>query len=330
MTTPNASLSPSSVATSWLDRRLASVLNAAHQQARRRIATLAFAVAVAFGLGTFWYATMAGIEPSTTVFRVAALATLLSLLTAAALYPVLRIRNRWLLSAASTISHDNLDLLTVLGKLTELRDGETAGHNLRVTTCTLMFAEAIHFSRDEIVRAVKGALLHDIGKLAIPDRILHKPGPLTPDERIEMNKHVRYGLDIVSQSHMLREAMPVVAAHHEHYDGSGYPFGLKAETIPREARLFALVDVFDALTSSRIYKPAFGMEEALATMAGSRGTQFDPYLFDRFKKLAPDLVRRLPTEETDQILLLMDLLLPYVDRLVPVEAIPYGKGWYVK
>lgn len=327
MTTTSASPSPSSVATSWLDRRLASVLNAAHQQARRRIVTLTFSVAVAFGVGTFWYATVAEFEPNTAVFRIAAMATLVSLLTAAALYPVLRLKNRWLLRAATTISHDNLDLLTVLGKLTELRDGETAGHNLRVTTLTLLYAEAIHFSRDEVVRAVKGALLHDIGKLAISDRILHKPGPLTPDERIEMNKHVRYGLEIISQSHMLREAMSVVGAHHERYDGKGYPFGLQAEAIPREARLFAIVDVFDALTSSRVYKPAFGIEEALATMAGGQGSHFDPYLFDRFKKLAPHLVRRLPSNEADLTLLLMDLLLPYLDRLTPMESLLEGKAW---
>jgi putative nucleotidyltransferase with HDIG domain len=237
----------------------------------------------------------------------------------------LRLRNRWLLEAASTISHDNLDLLSVLGKLTELRDGETAGHNLRVTTCTLLFAEAIGFTRDEIVRAVKGALLHDVGKLAVPDRILHKPGPLTPDERAEMNKHVRYGLDIVSQSHILREATPVVAAHHEHFDGKGYPFGLKAEAIPREARLFALVDVFDALTSTRVYKPAFGVEEALVTMADGRGSHFDPALFDRFKEMAPDFARRLPSDEAELTALLMNRLLPYVDHFVPVRSVLEGR-----
>lgn len=311
--------SPAVVASTWLDRRLNAALAAAHDRSRRRIVALALTVASASGIGALAYASAASVGSMAGAIEIGVLATTASLLTAMALYPVLRLRNRWLLQAASTISHDNLDLLSVLGKLTELRDGETAGHNLRVTACTLLFAEAVQFSRDEIVRAVKGALLHDIGKLAIPDRILHKPGPLTAEERAEMNKHVRYGLDIVSQSHLLREAMPVVAAHHEHYDGNGYPFGLKAEAIPREACLFALVDVFDALTSSRVYKPAFGVEEALATMAGGRGAQFDPALFDRFKEMVPNLARRLPRNEAELTSLLMDRLLPYVDRLVPVQ-----------
>lgn len=317
--------SPAVVATTWLDRRLNSALSAAHDRSRRRIVALALTVASTSGIVAFTYASAISVGSMAGTIEIGVLAAIVSLLTAVALYPILRLRNRWLLQAASTISHDNLDLLSVLGKLTELRDGETAGHNLRVTACTLLFAEAIQFSRDEIVRAVKGALLHDIGKLAIPDRILHKPGPLAPEERIEMNKHVRYGLDIVSQSHILREATPIVAAHHERYDGKGYPFGLKAEAIPREARLFALVDVFDALTSSRIYKPAFGIEEALATMAGGRGTQFDPALFDRFKEMAPDFARRLPTNEAELTSLLMDRLLPYVDRLVPVQHMLEGR-----
>lgn len=313
-------ISPADVATTWLNRRLAVVLEAAHWRSRRRIAVLTLAIALVAGTGTLWYATAAGIGPAGNAFRVAALASMVSLLTAAALYPVLRMRNRWLLQAASTISHDNIDLLAVLGKLTELRDGETAGHNLRVTAYTLLFAEAVGFSRDEIVRAVKGALLHDVGKLAVPDRILHKPGPLTPDERAEMNRHVRYGLDIVTQSHTLQEATAVVAAHHEHYDGRGYPQGLKAENIPREARLFALVDVFDALTSSRVYKPAYSVEEALATMAGGRGSHFDPAMFDRFHLLVPTLARMLPADEAGLTRLLMDRLLPYLDHIVHMEA----------
>jgi putative nucleotidyltransferase with HDIG domain len=313
--------SPAVVANSWLDRRMAIVLDTAHRRSRRRITVIALVVAVTMGIVAFVSASVTSAGWAASAITVGVLATIVALLTAVALYPVLRLRNRWLLQAAATISHDNLDLLSVLGKLTELRDGETAGHNLRVTTCTLLFAEAVGFSRDEIVRTVKGALLHDVGKLAVPDRILHKPGPLTPDERAEMNKHVRYGLDIVSQSHILREATPVVAAHHERYDGTGYPFGLKAEAIPREARLFALVDVFDALTSARVYKPAFGVEEALVTMTGGRGSHFDPILFDRFKEVAPDFARHLPSDEAELTSLLMNRLLPYVDRFIPVQPI---------
>lgn len=319
MPTDRTHASPAAVATSWLNRRLSDVLGATHRRSRRRIMAMTLAVASISGIGAFAYSSTAGAGLVTDAFTVAAIATIVSLLTAAALLPVLRTQTQWLLQAASTISHDNLDLLSVLGKLTELRDGETAGHNLRVTAYTLLFAEALGFLPDEIVRATKGALLHDVGKLVVPDRILQKPGPLTPGERAEMAEHVRYGLEIVSQSHSLQESTPVVAAHHEHYDGTGYPLGLKAEDIPREARLFALVDVFDALTSPRVYKPAYSVEQALATMTDGRGTHFDPVMFDRFAQLAPDFVVQLPKDETGLTQLLMDRLLPYLDHIVHLE-----------
>lgn len=251
-----------------------------------------------------------------------AFAAVVPMLTAAALYPVLRSRNRWMCHATSVISRDNIELLAVLGKLTELRDGETAGHNLRVTAYALLFAEALGVPQDEVVRTAKGALLHDVGKMVVPDRILAKPGPLTLEERAEMTKHVRHGVEIVSQSEALQDATMVVAAHHEHYDGKGYPLGISGEAIPREARLFALVDVFDALTSARVYKPALSVEAALAQMAGERGSHFDPMLFDRFVVLAPGFVRQLPRDEGRLTALLMDRLLPYLDRFVHLDPAP--------
>jgi len=248
---------------------------------------------------------------TTTMLAVAA-----SAMGAAALYPVLHQRERWLLRAISTISHDNIDLLLVLSKLTELRNGETAGHSLRVTIYTLLFAEALGLPPERIAKIAKGALLHDVGKLAVPDNILNKPEVLTPDEFAEMTKHVHYGLEIIAQSVILQDAAPVVAAHHERYEGAGYPFGLAGEAIPYEARLFALVDVFDALTSTRVYKPAFSIEEALATMAEGRGSQFDPALFDRFVELAPDFARQLPQDEPALAARLMDQLIPYFKLFV--------------
>ena len=311
--------SPETMAASWLHRRLAAVIDAAHRRSRRRIAALTAAISFTSGGGAFTYFSVAGAVSAAGAPEAAGLATIVSLLTAAALYPVLRVQNRSLLQAASTISHDNIDLLSVLGKLTELRDGEAAGHNLRVTAYTFFFAEALGLSPDEIVRVAKGALLHDVGKLAVPDRILQKPGPLTSAERAEMDKHVRYGLDIVAQSQVLQEAAPVVAAHHERYDGRGYPFGLKGKAIPHGARLFALVDVFDALTSARPYKPAFSTEEALATMARGRGAHFDPLLFDRFEQLAPSFVQLVPGDEASLTRLLMNRLSPYFDQVVHLE-----------
>jgi HD-GYP domain-containing protein (c-di-GMP phosphodiesterase class II) len=112
-----------------------------------------------------------------------------------------------------------------------------------------------------------------------------------------------------------------VAAHHEQYDGKGYPLGMTAEAIPREARLFALVDVFDALTSARAYKPAYSVEQALATMANGRGSHFDPDMFDRFAQLAPSLAAQLPADGVSLTRLLMDRLSPYLDRVVHLEPV---------
>jgi putative nucleotidyltransferase with HDIG domain len=315
----HAAVSPALVATTWLNRQLVSVIATVHRRLHRRLILTSSAIAFVAGVGVLALSSLVvDVEGHLGEIDAAVLAVAASVMTAAALYAVVRQRERWLLRAASTISRDNIDMWWVLGKLTELRDGETAGHNLRVTTYTLLLAEALDLPPEEIVRTTKGALLHDVGKLAVPDRILGKPGPLTPEERAEMAKHVRFGLEIVSQSEILHEAAAVVGSHHERYDGKGYPLGLRGEAIPREARLFALVDVFDALTSARVYKAAFSVEEALATMAGGRGSHFDPALFDRFREMAPDLARRLPDDEAALTSLLMDRLLPYLERVVHV------------
>lgn len=316
-------IAPSIMATSRLDRRLAVVFGDAKRRSGRRTITVSLIVALASGLGAMCFAMY--VKPSPDRFETVALTMIASLATAAVLSSILKLRDEQLLHAAATISHHKLDFLLLLGKLTELRHGETSGHTLRVTVYTLLFGEAIGLAPDMIVRSVKGALLHDIGKLAVPDRILGKPDLLTPEERAEMEKHVAYGLEIVAQSHFLLEAASVVGGHHERYDGTGYPSGLKDDAISYEARLFALVDVFDALTSPRVYKPALSIEEAIATMAEGRGLHFDPVLFDCFKELAPDLAHRLPPDEESLIVLLMDLLSPYFDRFILEHPMLEGK-----
>lgn len=312
-------ISPSAIASNWLDRQLAPVLASVRQRLRRHVILTAVGTTVVSGIAAFCLASIEyqiGTRPTSGSVIAAALAATASVMTAAALYPVLRPRERWLLRAIAAITHDNIGLLSVLGKLTELRNGETAGHNLRVTLHTLLFAEALDLPPEELVRTVKGALLHDVGKLAVPDGILGKPGRLTQEEREKMENHVRYGLEIIAQSSVLREAAPVVGGHHERFDGKGYPLGLRGEAIPREARLFALVDVFDALTSTRVYKAAYTIAEALAIMAEGRGSHFDPDLFDRFVALAPDFARSLPADESTVATLLMERLLPYFELLV--------------
>lgn len=230
-----------------------------------------------------------------------------------AMYPLVEKGEHYIRETASIISHVNIELLSLLGTLTELRGGDTAGHTLRVTVYTMLFAEELKLPRETLLRAVKGALLHDIGKLVIPDRIIRKPGTLTQEERAEMEQHVLRGLEIVNQSELLHAAVKVVEFHHEHYDGTGYPHQVLGEEIPLEARLFALVDVFDALTASRAYKPALSGPEALSLMAKERGSHFDPYLFDRFVEVVPCFEGRVPSEEKELKAMLLAQLTRYLD-----------------
>ena len=248
-----------------------------------------------------------------------------SALAIVGMYPVLRKGERYLRETASIISHANIELLSLLGKLTELRGGDTAGHTLRVTVYTMLFAEALQLPRETLLRAVKGALLHDIGKLVIPDRVIGKSGTLTHEERKEMEKHVIRGLEIVDESELLNAAVNVVGFHHERYDGGGYPHGTQGEKIPLEARLFALIDVFDALTASRSYKPALTVAEALDLMAKERGSHFDPHLFDRFTEMAPKLDLIVPREESELKGMLLAQLTPYLD----VSEISYLRRRFV-
>jgi HD-GYP domain-containing protein (c-di-GMP phosphodiesterase class II) len=136
---------------------------------------------------------------------------------------------------------------------------------------------------------IKGAFLHDAGKIGIRDDILHKPGRLDADEFRIMRTHVEHGLDIVKHSSWLAQAQDVVGCHHEKYDGSGYPRGLAGDAIPLEARIFAIADVFDALTSRRPYKEPLSYAATMAILEEGRGTHFDPTLLDRFAGIAPRL-----------------------------------------
>jgi putative nucleotidyltransferase with HDIG domain len=273
-------------------------------------------ITVVAAIGALFYASLTRGNGKGTLrgeFDIAALAAVAAVITMIGLYPVLHKGEHYLRETVSIVSHANVELLSLLGKLTELRGGDTAGHTLRVTVHTLLFAEGLQLPKESVVRAVKGALLHDVGKLVMPDQVIRKPGPLTHEERAEMEKHVHCGLEIIDQSELLNAAVNVVEFHHEHYDGGGYPHGVQGEKIPLEARLFALVDVFDALTASRVYKPALTVAEALAIMAKERGSHFDPCLFDRFVEMAPYLGHKLPREQTELKAMLLGRLTPYLD-----------------
>jgi len=158
----------------------------------------------------------------------------------------------------------------------DLRDHETEGHTQRVTELTLRLARAMNIPESQLVHIYRGALLHDIGKIGVPDSILRKEGPLTEQEWEIMREHPRLAYELMSPIVYLRPALDIPYCHHEKWDGSGYPRGLKGEEIPLAARLFAVADVFDALTSDRPYRKAWSVEQALQYIAEQAGKHFDP------------------------------------------------------
>ena len=167
----------------------------------------------------------------------------------------------------------------------DLRDHETEGHTQRVTALTLELAREMGLSEIELVSLRRGALLHDIGKVGIPDNILHKPGALNVEEREVMCLHTQYAYQMLAPIQFLRSAMDIPYCHHEKWDGTGYPRGIKGEGIPLAARIFAIVDVWDALRSERPYKKAWSEEAACRELAKMAGTHFDPEIVEAFLRL---------------------------------------------
>jgi putative two-component system response regulator len=167
----------------------------------------------------------------------------------------------------------------------DLRDRETEGHSRRVTELSVKLAEAIGMSQEEILHMRHGALLHDMGKIGIPDSILHKPAGLTEEEWAIMRQHPKFAFEMLNSIDYLREALEIPYFHHEKWDGTGYPQGLKNEQIPVAARIFAVADVWDALTSDRPYRPAWSREEAMMYIHEQSGKHFDPQMVEIFFKV---------------------------------------------
>jgi putative two-component system response regulator len=183
--------------------------------------------------------------------------------------------------------------ITAFCSLAEARDNETGNHIRRTQSYVQALAEGLRDHPrfrgqldDETIQLLfKSAPLHDVGKVAIPDAILRKPGPLSPEEWVEMKRHCKYGRDAIIQAEaelgenqacFLRYAREIAYGHHEKWDGSGYPQGLGGDAIPLSARLMAAADVYDALISARVYKPAYSHEQAIAIIREGRGSHFDP------------------------------------------------------
>ena len=167
----------------------------------------------------------------------------------------------------------------------DLRDRETEGHTQRVADLTERLAQAMGLSDAELVHIRRGALLHDIGKMGVPDRILHKPESLTEEEWVIMRQHPQLAHDMLSPVIYLRPVLDIPYCHHENWDGSGYPRGLKGEQIPLAARIFAISDVWDALTSDRPYRPAWSREKALEYIHAETGKKFDPQVVTVFLRM---------------------------------------------
>ncbi|HTK73927.1 MAG TPA: HD domain-containing phosphohydrolase [Gemmataceae bacterium] len=169
----------------------------------------------------------------------------------------------------------------------DLRDYETEGHTQRVTELTVRLARAMGVAGEDLIRVRRGALLHDIGKLGVPDRILHKRGPLDEQETRLMRMHPVYARQMLEPIPFLRSSMEIPYLHHERWDGTGYPTGLKGEQIPLAARIFAVADVYDALRSDRPYHSPVSESEARQYIHDQSGRHFDPHVVRSFLALGP-------------------------------------------
>jgi HD-GYP domain-containing protein (c-di-GMP phosphodiesterase class II) len=207
------------------------------------------------------------------------------------------------LAGQAAIAIDSAQLLTALTKTNtelrlayettlegwsralDLRDNETQGHTARVAGLTVLLGQALGMDAEEMLHLRRGALLHDIGKMGIPDAILLKPGPLTEEEWEVMRRHPVYSYELLSPISYLRPALDIPHLHHERWDGGGYPLGLKGEEIPLAARVFAVVDVWDALTSDRPYRRKVPVDRARQIIRDGAGKDFDPRIVEVFLKL---------------------------------------------
>ncbi|MGW8228101.1 MAG: HD-GYP domain-containing protein, partial [Gammaproteobacteria bacterium] len=222
-------------------------------------------------------------------FRAIVVAISIVLLTTLLLYPtIVQLLNR-VTRMSRQLLDANLETIQLLGSAIAKRDSDTDIHNYRVSIYAVRLAEKLGLARQDIQRLIKGAFLHDVGKLGIRDNILLKPGRLDETEFEEMKTHVQHGMDIVARSSWLQDAEEVVGQHHQKFDGTGYYGGKQGKDIPLNARIFAIADVFDALTSKRPYKEPMSFDKAMAILQESSGSHFDPEVLQAFEQIASSL-----------------------------------------
>jgi putative nucleotidyltransferase with HDIG domain len=205
-------------------------------------------------------------------------------------------------ATAAELNHAYLSMLAVLGNAIEARDHYTVGHTWRVARFAQVAARRLGWSECKLAEIEVGGLLHDIGKIGVPDSILTKQGPLDADEQARMKLHPTIGARMLRDVPSLEHVLPYVLSHHENYDGSGYPDGLAGEAIPPEARLLAVVDAFDAMTSTRPYRRGMAVEVAIQRLEQAAGGQLDPTIVAAVVAAwqAGELAPNLATEQQAQ------------------------------
>jgi putative nucleotidyltransferase with HDIG domain len=213
---------------------------------------------------------------------------------------MVRARTEMLRHAMEDLEHSYDVTLEALGDALDLKDSETEGHSKRVTAYTIALARAMGIAPAEIKVIARGAFLHDVGKMAIPDEILRKPGSLTPEEQVVMREHTTRGYNMLRKIPFLAGAAEIVYCHQEHYDGSGYPRGIRGREIPIGARIFAVGDTLDAITSDRPYRQARTFDAAREEILRCSGTQFDPAVVEVFLKIPNELWQELRSEISGQ------------------------------
>jgi cyclic di-GMP phosphodiesterase len=214
---------------------------------------------------------------------------------------LVKARTDQLQAAMSSLERSYDMTLEALGDALDLKDRETEGHSKRVTAFTIAIARAMGLPREQINTIARGAFLHDIGKIAIPDKILNKPGKLEPDEMTIMKEHAYHGYQILRKIPFLSEAAEIVYSHQERFDGSGYPRNLKGEQIPLGARIFSVADTLDAITSDRIYRPKQTLQAAKEEINNWAGRQFDPDVVRVFLEMPENIWEDLRKEIHAQI-----------------------------
>ena len=226
------------------------------------------------------------------------------------LYPAITGLNKEKVLKADKLYKSNIQLMKSLGEAVAKRDAQTGIHNYRVTLIAIKLAEAVNITPEQMEPIIIGSLLHDIGKISIPDAILLKPGKLSPEEMEIIKTHVTQGESMIKGRTLLHDGYPIISAHHEKWDGTGYPRGLENTKIPLSARIFAVADVFDSLCSQRPYKEMMSYEEAIEIITSGSGTHFDPQIVKAFLGIAKLVHTEISSLNEEQIQAKLD---PIID-----------------